>query len=101
MDKGFKIHQNITWMGDTMISQVVSEIAGDMVKNREAEIMSHFETDFTELREFVEAKRRGEELTPVVRCKVCKHWDFGDCYRLELSRPDDFCSYGERKENEL
>lgn len=37
------------------------------------------------------------EVVPVVRCKDCKFWDFGDCYRLELSRPDDFCSYGERK----
>lgn len=34
----------------------------------------------------------------VVRCKDCKYWNNGDCYRLELSRPDDFCSYGERKE---
>ena len=34
----------------------------------------------------------------VVRCKDCKYWDYGDCYRLELSRPDDFCSYGELKE---
>ena len=38
-----------------------------------------------------------EKLDKVVRCKDCKFWDFGDCYRLELSRPDDFCSYGERK----
>lgn len=35
----------------------------------------------------------------VVRCYDCKFWDYGDCYRLELSRPTDFCSYGERKEN--
>lgn len=34
----------------------------------------------------------------VVRCKDCKYWNNGDCYRLELSRPDDFCSYGEKKE---
>ena len=34
----------------------------------------------------------------VVRCKDCKYWDHGDCYRLELSRPDDFCNYGEVKE---
>ena len=34
----------------------------------------------------------------VVRCKDCRYWNNGDCYRLELSRPDDFCSYGERKE---
>ena len=37
------------------------------------------------------------DVDPVVRCKDCKFWDFGDCYRVELSRPDDFCSYGERK----
>ena len=34
----------------------------------------------------------------VVRCKDCKYWDYGDCYRIEMSRPDDFCSYGERKD---
>ncbi len=37
------------------------------------------------------------DFVEVVRCKDCKHWSNGDCYRLELSRPDDFCSYGERK----
>lgn len=43
----------------------------------------------------------------VVRCKDCKHLMFSDCYgecgRAYLSgivRPDDFCSYGERKDNE-
>ena len=35
----------------------------------------------------------------VVRCRDCKFWDNGDCYRLELSRPDDYCSYGERRDN--
>lgn len=38
------------------------------------------------------------DAVPVVRCKDCKNWEHGDCYRLELSRPDDFCSYGKRKE---
>lgn len=38
------------------------------------------------------------DFVEVVRCKDCKYWNNGDCYRLELSRPDDFCSYGERKE---
>ena len=33
----------------------------------------------------------------VVRCKDCKHWNNGDCYRIELTRPDDYCSYGEQK----
>ena len=40
-----------------------------------------------------------DDFVRVVRCKDCKHWDFGDCYRQELTRPDDFCSYGERKDN--
>ena len=42
----------------------------------------------------------------VVRCKDCKHWheddDIGHCDNPDgldnYSRPDDFCSYGERKE---
>lgn len=38
------------------------------------------------------------DVVEVVRCKDCKFWDQGDCYRLELSRPNDFCSYGERKD---
>ena len=38
------------------------------------------------------------DVVEVVRCKDCKHWNNGDCYRLELSKSDDFCSYGERKE---
>ena len=36
------------------------------------------------------------DVVPVVRCKNCKHWNNGDCYRIELTRPDDYCSYGER-----
>lgn len=38
------------------------------------------------------------DAVPVVRCEDCKYWDYGACYRLELSRPDDFCSYGELRE---
>lgn len=41
-----------------------------------------------------------EDMVFVVRCKDCKHWAHGDCYRLELSRPNDFCSYGERREDD-
>lgn len=40
-----------------------------------------------------------EDVVPVVRCKDCKYWDNGDCYRIELTRPDDYCSYGERKDD--
>lgn len=39
----------------------------------------------------------------VVHCKECKHLMFSDCYgecraaRMGIVRPDDFCSYGERR----
>ena len=43
------------------------------------------------------------DFVEVVRCKDCKHLMFSDMYgecnkRFEIVRPDDFCSYGERKE---
>ena len=46
---------------------------------------------------------------PVVRCKECKHYSNGICEQIEYimdgyyhgtyeeKRPDDFCSYGEKK----
>ena len=45
----------------------------------------------------------------VVRCKGCKHYDMGVCLKIysdgnahpeawQSRRPEDFCSYGERKE---
>jgi hypothetical protein len=43
---------------------------------------------------------------PVVRCKDCKHYDRDECYHPRHEKhqqsipqsPDDFCSYGERRE---
>lgn len=48
------------------------------------------------------------DAVPVVRCKDCKHYDMGVCLKIysdgnvhpaawQKRRPDDFCSYGERK----
>lgn len=45
----------------------------------------------------------------VVHCKDCKHYDMGVCLKIyadgnvhsaawQSRRPDDFCSYGERKD---
>ena len=45
----------------------------------------------------------------VVRCRECKHYEMGVClkiyddgaasrYAWQARKPDDFCSYGERKE---
>ena len=49
------------------------------------------------------------DAVPVVRCKDCKHWKFAQhindnlCHRFDgdpwiPTEPNDFCSYGERKE---
>ena len=46
----------------------------------------------------------------VVRCKDCKHYDLGVCLKIysdgnahpeawQSRRPEDFCSYGERKDD--
>lgn len=47
-----------------------------------------------------------KDLVPVVRCRDCKYWDNGnlsfecpwDYGRHGSSDEDDFCSYGERRE---
>lgn len=62
---------------------------------------------------FVEADRVIWEMPTVdaevvVRCKDCKHYDMGVCLRIysdgnahpeawQSRKPEDFCSYGERK----
>nr|DAT45876.1 MAG TPA: hypothetical protein [Caudoviricetes sp.] len=49
------------------------------------------------------------DVAPVVRCKDCKHYDIGVCLKIysdgnvhpeawQSRRPDDLCSYGERKD---
>ena len=48
---------------------------------------------------------------PVVRCEKCVHYEMGVClkiyddgaasrYAWQERKPDDFCSYGERKEGD-
>lgn len=51
------------------------------------------------------------DVARVTRCKDCKHYDMGVCLKIysdgnahpeawQNRRPDDFCSYGERKDDE-
>ena len=58
---------------------------------------------------YVDAKQIADAPTvdavPVVRCRDCKHYDETDPFNcefaiMELRRPDDFCSYGERKDGD-
>lgn len=48
------------------------------------------------------------DAVPVVRCRECNHYEMGVClkiyddgaassYAWQKRKPDDFCSYGERK----
>ena len=52
------------------------------------------------------AERMEKDEVPVVRCKDCRYsmfsGDRGECWQgpLCIVRPDDFCSYGERKGEE-
>lgn len=50
------------------------------------------------------------DVVPVVRCKDCKHYDLGVCLKIyqdgnlhseawQPRKPEDFCSYGERKDD--
>lgn len=45
-------------------------------------------------------ERLSNYAAPVVRCKDCKHEFGGGCTIcwLQKRKPDDFCSYGERKD---
>ena len=74
------------------------------------------EYDLDHLRELAQADREGRCVVPVVRCRDCKHYkEFRTkkhrqimrlCYRMGKHdmeypvKPDDFCSYGQRKEND-
>lgn len=51
------------------------------------------------------------DVAPVVRCEDCIHYDLGACLKIysdgnihpeawQPRRPDDFCSYGERKDSD-
>lgn len=51
------------------------------------------------------------DVVPVVRCEDCTHYDLGVCLKIysdgnaqkdswQSRNPNDFCSYGERKDGE-
>ena len=51
-------------------------------------------------------KMPAADVVSVVRCKDCKYLMFSDMYgecsqgHMGIVKPDDFCSYGERKDGE-
>ena len=62
-------------------------------ENTSAKAITDYEDALLDNAEYLIAN----DVVPVVRCEQCKHWNNGDCYRIELTRPYDYCSYGERK----
>ena len=64
----FKCVRSFDWEGDLLsITDGLVRAFGDA---SDREIIGHYQVDCTELREFLEAKRAGKELRPVVR----GHW---------------------------
>lgn len=64
---------------------------------------------YTILREALDMAVKALDAVPVVRCRECIHYEMGVClkiyddgaasrYAWQERKPDDFCSYGERKE---
>lgn len=56
-------------------------------------------------------KAPAADVAPVVRCKDCEHYDMGVCLKIysdgnmhpgawQKRKPEDFCSYGGRNQNQ-
>ena len=46
----------------------------EMVDQENQLVLSHFETDLSELREYLDAKRAGQTLKRVIPCQNCVYW---------------------------
>lgn len=64
---------------------------------------------FTEAAHIIKYIATTVDAVPVVRCKDCKHYGIGACLKIysdgnvhsvawQKRKPEDFCSYGERKD---
>lgn len=47
------------------------------------------------------AKWNTRPAPPIGRCGECRNWNEGDCYRQELTKSTDYCSYFEPRERLL
>lgn len=84
----------ISLLNNAPAADVVSKAAIEQLKWER-------DTAIEQLKEYgVSFCEKKKDMVEVVRCKDCKHWDFGDCYRQELTGPTDFCSYGELQDGE-
>lgn len=71
----------------------------ELIQNGETQL-DNLAEGFTEADHIIKYVLPTVDAVPVVRCKDCKHEFGGSCIicGFQKRKPDDFCSYGERKE---
>ncbi len=71
----------------------------ELIQNGETQL-DNLAEGFTEADHIIKYVLPTVDAMPVVRCKDCKHEFGGSCIicGFQKRKPDDFCSYGERKE---
>ena len=86
---------------DSAIALLRVACGKDALKHKAVDLVQH-------TRDFV-AKMTTIDAVPVVRCKDCEYYKYEECVcpRMVMSDcahyypdPEDFCSYGERKDGE-
>lgn len=104
----FKAIRSFDWEGDVLT--VTDGIVNAFRDATDLQIIGHYQVDCTELREFLEAKRAGKELRPVVTCGECEYWEDDwtprrardgchYCPVLDQCKPADwFCAEGKKRE---
>ena len=103
-------------MGDMMAFPASVEEFMEQYKMTDTEHVYSNGTEYVpiyRMKQWFEHRRNQQLITidavPVVRCRECKHYEIGVClkiyddgaasrYAWQERKPDDFCSYGERKE---
>ena len=103
-------------MGDMMTFPASVEEFMEQYKMTDTEHVYSNGTEYVpiyRMKQWFEHCRHQQRLTidavPVVRCRECKHYEMGVClkiyddgaasrYAWQERKPDNFCSYGERKE---
>ena len=82
----------------------------ELIHNGETQLDSLAE-GFTEAYHIIKYVLPTVDAVPVVRCEDCMHYDLGACLKIysdgnaqkdswQSRNPDDFCSYGERKDSD-
>ena len=78
---------------------------------RKLETKSNFIELPANLQGILVAEDSAADVAPVVRCKDCEHYDMGVCLKIysdgnvhsaawQKRKPEDFCSYGGRNQNQ-